>query len=182
MIRVKGAIDIEISPEQVFALISDVRKCGELNPRIEVISISAEPAGKVREGTIFHYRIVVEGRMTEYTSKVVSFEADRLLQFKTNTYPEVNIKYQITPVPGGARLEQELTSSVTQDNPIPVNLPYWFAKLVNMFAKEPESAEQSAAKKKEEESLMEKELQAQLDEWLAIVKKYLEEQRDKFFA
>ncbi|WP_455222964.1 SRPBCC family protein [Kaarinaea lacus] len=182
MIRVKGSVNIETRPDQVFALISDARKCAELNPRIEVIDISAEPADQLHEGTVFHNRVVVEGRMTEYTSKVVAFEPDHSLQIKTNTYPEVTITYQVAPVPGGSRLEQELISSVTREDPIPVNLPYWFAKLVDMFAKESHSPEERAALQRQEEAMMTEELQAQLDEWLAVVKKYLEEQRDKFLA
>jgi len=181
MIRVKGSIKIEISPEQVFALISDVHQCGQLNPRIEVLSISANPPGQISEGTVFHNRVVVEGRLTEFTSKVVAYEPSRLLQLKSDSYPELSVKYQVVPVPGGARLEQELTSSVTQENPIPVNLPYWFARLVDLFAKESSRQEHSAAIK-QEEALMENELQAQLDEWLAIVKKYLEDQRNKLLA
>lgn len=182
MIRVKGSVNIKISPEQVFALISDVRLCGELNPRIEVINISSEPAGQVREGSVFQYRIVVEGKMTEYTSKVVAFEPGRLLQFRTDTFPEVAINYQITPVTGGSRLEQELISTTMQQDPIPVNLPYWFARLVEMFAPDPQNTEQSAAERRKEEAMMAEELQAQLNEWLAIIKEYLEEQRDKFLA
>lgn len=67
MIQVKGEININASAEQVFALLCDVRQCADLNPRIEVINISAEPEGQLSEGTVFQYRIVVEGRMTEYT-------------------------------------------------------------------------------------------------------------------
>jgi len=33
MIRVKGTVNINASPEQVFVLLSDARQCAELNPR-----------------------------------------------------------------------------------------------------------------------------------------------------
>ena len=72
MIQVKGEVTIHVSSQQVFDLLSDVRECAELNPRIKVIDISSEPAGRVGEGTVFHNRIVVAGRLTEYDSEVVA--------------------------------------------------------------------------------------------------------------
>lgn len=182
MIQVKGTVNINVSPEQVFALISDARQCAELNPRISVIDIVAEPLGEVHKGTVFHNRIVVEGRLTEYSSKVVAFEPDSLLQIKTDTYPEVSIKYHIRPTADGACLEQELTSSVTHEEPIPVNLPGWFARLVDKFTEEPSSSEQDMQSQQQEEAMLKEELQVQLDEWLTIVKKYLEAQRNNFLA
>ena len=85
MIQVKGEININASPEQVFVLLSDARQCAELNPRIEVIDIATEPAGELRQGTVFHYRIVVEGRMTEYSSTILSCEPNQSLEVQTNT-------------------------------------------------------------------------------------------------
>lgn len=182
MIQVKGTVNIQTSPEQVFALVSDVRQCGALNPRIEVINITAEPAGQMREGTIFHYRIVVEGRMTEYTSKVLTFEPGRMIEIQTNTDPVVNIRYVIIPAAGGSSLEQELTSSLPEQESVPLELTGWLAKLVGKVAKDTDSPEKRDALIKQEEAMMEEQLQIQLDEWLLIVKKYLEEQRGTFLA
>ena len=182
MIRAKGSVNIQTSPEQVFALVSDVRQCGELNPRIEVINITAQPAGQMREGTTFHYRIVVEGRMTEYTSKVLTFEPGRMIEIQTDTDPVVTIRYVIKPTADGSSLEQELTSSLPKRESAPLELTDWFAKLLDKLVKDSDSPEQREAFRQQQEAMMQEQLQAQLNEWLVIVKKYLEEQRDTFLA
>ena len=82
-----------------------MRRCGELNPRIKVINITSQPPGSVRKGTVFHYRIVVEGRMSEYSSKVVASEPDCLMETQTDTDPVVNIRVKITPISDGACLD-----------------------------------------------------------------------------
>ena len=182
MIHVKSSVNIQASPEEVFTLISDVRRCGELNPRVEVINISIEPSGKLDKETLIHYRIVVEGRMTEYSSKVVAFEPNRLMETQTNTDPVVNISISIEPIAGGVRLRQELTSSVTRQDSTPLELPGWFAKLVGRLEKETNSAEHGEALYQQQEKTMQDQLQVQLEEWLAVVKKHLEEERDQFLA
>lgn len=93
MIQVKGETSIRVNPHEEFTLLSDVRQCAELNPRIKVIDITSELPDRAREGTVFYNRIVVAGRMTEYSSKVVAYIPIQLLAKKTNTYPEVDIKY-----------------------------------------------------------------------------------------
>ena len=182
MIQVQGSVNIQASAEKVFALISDVRRCGELNPRIEVINITNEPVGKVEQGTVFHYRIVVEGKMTDYSSKVVAFEPNRLMETQTNTDPVVNISIKIKPIEGGVCLEQKLTSTVTREESAPVEFPGWFAKLMGRLEKETNSAEHGEVLLQQQEATMQEQLQVQLNEWLAIVKKHLEEERDQFFA
>ena len=136
----------------------------------------------MREGTVFHYRIVVEGRMSEYSSKVIAFEPNRLMETQTNTDPMVKFRVKITPLSEGVCLEQEITASITQQESTPVELPAWFAKLIGRLEKETNSAEKGEALLKKQESLMEEQIQAQLEEWLVIVKKHLEEQCDQFFA
>lgn len=182
MIHAKSSVNIQASPEEVFTLVSDARRCGELNPRIEVINISNEPAGQLDEGTIIHYRIVIEGKMTEYNSKVVAFEPDRLLETQTDTDPVVNIRISIEPIADGVCLEQELTSNVTRQETAQLALPGWFSKLMGRLEKETDGAEYGEALYKQQEKTMQAQLQVQLDEWLAVVKKHLEEERDQFFA
>jgi hypothetical protein len=182
MIRVKSSVNIQASPEEVFALISDVRRCGEINPRVEVINISTEPPGQVVEGTIFHYRIVIQGKMTEYSSKVIAFEPNQLMETQTDTYPVVNISIKIEPIEGGVCLEQELTSSVPPEESTPVAFPGWFSKLMGRFEEETNAAEGGEALVKEQEAVMQEQLQEQLDEWLSVVKKHLEEERNTFLA
>ena len=182
MIQVKGSVNIQASPEEVFALVSDVRRCGELNPRVEVINITNEPAGQVAEGTVFHFRIVIQGKMTEYSSRVVAFEPNRLMETQTDTDPVVNISIRIEPIEGGVCLEQELTSAVTRQESTPIQLPGWFSKLMGRLEKETNSAETGEALYQQQEATMQEQLQVQLNEWLAVVKKHLEEERDKFLA
>lgn len=182
MIQVKGKIQINVSPQQVFSLLSDVRECAELNPRIKVIDITSEPAGKVREGTVFHYRIVVAGHMTEYSSQVVACVPNELLQIRTNTNPEVDIQYHIKPVAEGCCLEQELTSTTKPEASEPVELPGWFSRLMEKFTEQPPGSEQTPEFQLQDDTAMKEELQGQLDEWLMIVKKHLESQQGKFKA
>lgn len=137
MIQVKGEVNIRVSPQQVFSLLSDVRELAELNPRIKVIAITSEPAGRVGEGTVFHNRIVVAGRMTEYSSKVIEYKVDQLLHIRTNTNPEVETRYHLTPIAGGCCLEQEYTLSMKAEESLSAEVPGWFAKLVERFTGQP---------------------------------------------
>lgn len=182
MIQVKGEINIRVSPQQVFTLLSDVRECAELNPRIKVIEITLEPAGRVGEGTVFHNRIVVAGRMTEYNSKVIAYIPNQLLHIKTNTNPELDIKYHIKPVAEGCCLEQEFIATMRPEETVPVKLSGWFGKLLERLTEQPSGSAQNTASQQREEITMREELQAQLDEWLMIVKNHLEEQRGIFKA
>lgn len=182
MIQVTGEVTIHVSPQQVFDLLSDVRECAELNPRIKVIDISSEPAGRVGEGTVFHNRIVVAGRMTEYDSEVVACKPNELLHIKTRTNPEAENKYTIIPVAEGSCLKQEFISSMTTEETTPVELPGWFVKLTERLTAQPSASEKDTASQQQDEAIMREELQAQLDEWLIIVKKYLEEQQGTFKA
>jgi uncharacterized protein YndB with AHSA1/START domain len=72
MISVKGAVKINASPEQVFALITDVWQCAELDAQITVLDISVRPEGAMREGSMIHYRVATEGHIREYQSQVVA--------------------------------------------------------------------------------------------------------------
>ncbi|MGD8569075.1 MAG: SRPBCC family protein [Gammaproteobacteria bacterium] len=181
MIRVSGSVNINVRPEQVFALVTDVCQCGKLNPRVEVISIVAEPQGPMRQGTVYHNRIVVEGRMTEFTSNVIGFEPNTFLEIRTNTYPAVTTQYRVKSRGEGACLEQQMTSEMTPPEPLSPALPPWLHKI---FGKSPHSAndaDQKAAFQRQEH-LLQQQLQKQLEEWLQVVKSYLENQRGKFLA
>ena len=75
-----------------------------------------------------------------------------------------------------------MTASIKQQETTPVVLPGWFAKLVGRLEKEAGSADKSEILLQQQEVVMQEQLQAQLDEWLSIVKKHLEEERNQFFA
>lgn len=182
VIHAEGSVNIQASPEQVFALICDVRRCAEINPRIAVINITADPPGPVREGTVFYNRIVVEGRMIEYSSKVLTFAPEREIEIRTDSYPVVNIRYKVEPIAEGARLDQALTSSAQREEPVSVALPGWFGKLATMFGANADDAAQMDRQRQQEQAMAQRELQSQLDEWLTIVKKYLETQQNKLLA
>lgn len=82
----------------------------------------------------------------------------------------------------GCCLEQELISLVGLEEQMPVKLPGWFAKLVERFQSNRLVLSKAPRRSKQDEAIMRKELQAQLNEWLMIVKKYLEVQQGKFNA
>lgn len=79
-------------------------------------------------------------------------------------------------------LEQELISSAAERESETVEFPGWFSKLVDRFVKDSHNSEEKDALKQEEEGIVQQQLQAQLSEWLMIVKKYLEDQRSRFLA
>ena len=154
----------------------------ELNPRIEVIDIATEPAGELPQGTVFHYRVVLEGRMTEYSSRILSSEHNQSLEVQTDTEPVVIMKYKITPGGEGAILEQELMSSAANRQSEQVEYLGWFSRLLGSLVKTPQSPEEDAALRQKDEAIVQEQLQSQFDEWLMIVKKYLGDQRSKLLA
>lgn len=181
MLRVTGSVNINVSPEQVFALIADVRQCGKLNPRIEVISITAEPAGSMRQGTVYHHRIVAEGHLREFTSNVTTFEPNTLIEIRTNTYPAVTTRYRVEAWGEGATFEQQMTAEVMPPKPLSPSLPPWLYKLFGKWIQSDNNADQTAVLDQQEQ-MLQQQLQNQLNEWLQVVKNYLEKQRGTFLA
>ncbi|MGD8559642.1 MAG: SRPBCC family protein [Gammaproteobacteria bacterium] len=182
MINASRVVNIDASPEEVFTLISDVHQCGELNPWIKVINITPEPPGAMRKGTKYHYRVVVKGKMTEYTSEVVVFEPGRLIETQTYTNPPLNITYRIDPAGEGTILEQEITTALPQQEPQAVEVPGWFSKLVGKFGIDKEAPDHVDDTLQQEEEQIRQQFQEQLNEWLDIVKNHIESQRGKFQA
>jgi hypothetical protein len=159
-----------------------VRQCADLNPSVEVIDIKVDPPGPMRRGSIFHYRVVIKGHMTEYSSEVIAFEPNGLIEIETKAHPVLTTKYTIAALSEGVRLDEELTSSLPHYELPKVDVPNWFKKLVGDFSDASDDSNIDRSLLEQEEAELQQQLQAQLNEWLLIVKKYVETQRGKFLA
>jgi hypothetical protein len=104
-----ASVDIRAEAEEVFRLVSDLRRKAVLNPGIRVIRVELEGGEPVREGSVFYHRFQRGQRVMEYRTRCVRCVPPRLFESRSETDPVFEVCVTVTPVPGGCRLAQEET-------------------------------------------------------------------------
>ena len=102
--NLEATITIDASPEQVWSVVSDLRRMPEWSPQCRVM----RPIGKVHEGT---WTINVNKQGWKYwptTSKIVRYEPNRSIAFRIFENQSV-WSFDITPTAGGTELTQRRT-------------------------------------------------------------------------
>lgn len=95
--ELEATIDIDASPAQVWALVSDPRRMAEFSPQV----VRTLVRGPVRKGTTF-FNLNRRGPMFwPSTSKVVRFEPHREFAFRMKEN-YVIWSFRLEPLPGGA--------------------------------------------------------------------------------
>ncbi|HET8578248.1 MAG TPA: SRPBCC family protein [Methylomirabilota bacterium] len=110
-----ASVEIRAEAEEVFALVSDLRRKAVINPNVRVIRVELEGGEPIREGSVFYHRFQREGRIVEYRSRVMRCEPPRLIESRSESDPPFEVRVRVEPVPGGCRLAQEETVEVTPE-------------------------------------------------------------------
>lgn len=182
MVRVSHTVDIRARPEAVFDLVCDVARRARLDPNATALGVAKETPGPVRVGTVFYYRLVIEGKIAEYRSRCIAIEPDRLLVTQSDTQPPFQVRITVEPVPGGARLTQEerfeLAPLYFPLPRAPGRLGRWLQRLFGERRYLVQGPEALAA----EEADWEARLNHRLARWLASIKRHLEAEQARLQA
>lgn len=179
MVCVQSSVHIEADPDAVFALVTDVARKARLAPHTRVLAVVQETEGPVRIGTVFHYRLVIEGRIADYRSRCTDFQPGRMMETESDSCPPFKVRVTVDPVPGGARLTQQETFALP---PVHVPLPGargWLGTALRILLGTSSAIVQDGEAVAREEADMKARLQPRLDRWLASIKDHLERQRDR---
>lgn len=176
MVSVKASVDIQADPAAVFDLMTDVPRKAKLDRSVHVIGIARETPGPIREGTVFHYRLVIEGKIADYRNTVTAFEAGRLMVTRSDSNPQFEITIEVEPIAGGARVIQEERFTLrAMAMPIPTAQGI-FGGFLRLLFGGAEKIEQNPDDLAAEEHELAAALQPRLEDWLQAIKKHLETQ------
>ena len=174
MVHVKETIDIKAEPAQVFALVTDVARKAEIDPNTRVLGVSQETESPVGLGTVFHYRLVIEGKIADYHSTCTAFESGRMIETVSDSQPPFKIRVTVEPTTDGCRLTQEESFSLPV---IRVPVPQargWLGNCFRLLFGDKEFLMQGPEVVTREEARIQQRLQTRLARWLAAIKASIE--------
>jgi hypothetical protein len=174
MVHIKETIDIKAEPAKVFALVTDVARKAEIDPNTRVLGVSQETEGPVGLGTVFHYRLVIEGKIADYRSTCTAFESGRMIETVSDSQPPFKIRVAVEPTTDGCRLTQEEAFSLPV---IRVPVPQargWLGNCFRLLFGDKEFLIQGPAVVTREEARIQQRLQTRLARWLVAIKASIE--------
>ncbi len=176
MLHIEESVDIRAPPEAVFDLVADIPRKTRLNPNVHVLGVSRETSGPVDVGTVFRYRVVVEGHIADYRSHCVAFSPGRMIETCTDTSPPFNVRVTVDSIDGGARLTQtEFLKMTPAYLPVPDiggRLGSWLRQLFGNTKVIVQSEESLIAEERRHAA----NLRPRLAKWLASIKNHLEQE------
>ncbi|MBD3669757.1 MAG: SRPBCC family protein [Gammaproteobacteria bacterium] len=104
--RLKTGIDLECSPQQAFTWVDDPVRAKQWQINVSHVEILKETEQRV--GTTFVERLDENGRGTELHGYISEYEPNSIIAFHLEgDYNVVDVRYTVSPLNGGARLEIE---------------------------------------------------------------------------
>ncbi len=180
MVRFKRAIVIGADADKVFALVTDVARKARLNPGAEVIRVEQETPGPVDLGTVFRFVLRHGGRVIDYRSRCVAFEAGRAMETVSDTDPPFSVRVSVAPTPEGTRLTQEEWFDFNAPRAPRREYEGLMGLLTNVAAAIFGNADaRRQPVTRADETQVEAQLGAQLQEWLEAIKACLEEDQPR---
>lgn len=174
MVHVKETVEISADPATVFSLVTDVVRKAVLDPNTHVLGVTQDTEGPVDIGTVFHYRLVIEGKIADYHSTCIDFIPGRMMETVSDSSPPFKIRVTVEPAPGGCRLTQEESFSLPVIRvPIP-QTKGWLGRFLHLLFGDKEFIIQGPEIVAEEEADLKQKLQPRLTQWLSAIKAHLE--------
>jgi Polyketide cyclase / dehydrase and lipid transport len=174
-----ATVEIKAEPEEVFAVVSDLRRKARLNPNIQVIRVELEGEEPVREGSVFYHRFQRGMRVLEYRSRCVRLVFPRLFETRSETDPPFEVRVTVDPTPDGCRVTQEETAEVTAElldafEPAPTKPPS-FPDILTLFALFPNVRSLGSEIRAFQRERVIRKLTGELQSWLDAIRAHLEE-------
>lgn len=99
----EASIDVDASPDKVWAIVSDLKRMGEWSPQCKLMKVFG---GDVRKGTTT-LNVNKKGLLVwPTTSKVVDFEPNKSIAFRVNENKTI-WSYTLTPRDGGTTVVEK---------------------------------------------------------------------------
>lgn len=108
-------IDIAITTERVWTLVTDPRRRALLNPAIRVIEVEIEGGGVLQRNSSTRYRLEIGGQVVEYRTRVLEFAPNRLLVTRSDSAVPFETTLELTPLASGTRLTHSERLEPTAD-------------------------------------------------------------------
>ncbi len=182
MVEVEQSVEIGADADEVFALVPDVARKARLDPSVAVLDVVQETEGPVGIDTTFHYRLVIEGKLTDYRSRCVAFTPGRMMETVSDSDPPFTVRVSVDPLADGALLTQRESFALQQ---LRIPLPKadgWRGRLLRLLFGSREAIGQDSSIVEAEEARMRAKLQPRLLSWLQAIKEELESDRGKLEA
>lgn len=110
MSAIVTSVDIDRSPEEVFAYMADPAR--QVEWQESLVSVRVETEGPIRAGARLTHRRKVGPRTMESTSELTAYEPPRLLAFRTLDGPiRAQGSGRVEPTESGSRVSLELDFS-----------------------------------------------------------------------
>lgn len=107
-----ASVAVRAEAEEVFTLVSDLRRKARLNPNIQVIGVELEGGEPLREGSVFHHKFRKGGRVLAYRTRCIRMVPPRLFETRSETEPPFEVRVSVEPTLEGCRLTQQETLEV----------------------------------------------------------------------
>jgi hypothetical protein len=182
MATVKQYIDIKASMDEVFALVIDAERRSKLNPKATLLAMSHYPEGQIKEGTIFNYRVIVEGKVIEYKNTCIGLEQNRYFETQTDTEPPFRVKLSIEKIGDKIRLTQEEQFSLPK---IHLSIPQsrgLLGKFIRQMFGNEAKIDQDPELHAQREAEYSVKLNSRLILWLEAIKTHLETESSRIYA
>lgn len=180
MITVSRNIFIEAPVERVFALMADPAARSALSPHAKPIQVEIEGGESLHVGSVCHFRLQLDNRIVDYHTRVHEFSPNRLIVSVSDTAVPFQIRLETRPEGDGTRLIQteqfEPTDEILRQAlpPTLANLMlekiYWLLPFLD--------PDYAARVRSEREETLANQLEGNLEQWLAAIKRHLESGRD----
>ena len=181
-VTLRASTEINVAPEEVFALVSDLRLKTPLCPHTAVIRITKQPEGPVAVGTTFQQRVTIDGHIADYQNRVIEFIPSKRMVTESDTSPSFRIVVTVEPNGNGCRLTQVESFPLSElIMPIP-KANGWIGKLLRGMFGKGEFISQGDESLVNEATEMRNKLEPRLEAWLASIKQHLEAQRHQLPA
>jgi uncharacterized protein YndB with AHSA1/START domain len=182
MVKVSASVIIDVKPEAVFALITDLQRKTKLCPHTAVLGITRHPDGPVEPGTVFHHRVAVDGHIADYHNTVVEIVPGQRMVTQSDSETSFKIIVEVEPTSSGTRLTQEESFELVElilPTPGAKGRLGKFFRLIFGEGDVIRQGEESLARDIQE---MQDKLQPRLQEWLSSIKCHLEKESQRLLV
>lgn len=182
MVKISASVVINVKPEEVFALITDLQRKTNLCPNTVVLNITKHPDGPIELGTVFHHRVAVDGHIADYHNTVVEIVSGQRMVTQSDSKTSFKIIVEVEPISSGTRLTQEESFELIElIFPTP-SAKGWLGKFFRLIFGKGDTIRQGDEALARDTQEMQEKLQPRLQAWLNSIKCHLEKESQQLWA
>lgn len=182
MVKVSASVVINVKPEEVFALITDLRRKTNLCPHTVVLDITKHPDGPIDLGTVFHHRVAVDGHIADYHNTVIEFVSGRRMVTQSDSKTSFKIIVEVEATSSGTRLTQEESFELVELIIPTPSAKGWLGKFFRFLFGKGKVIRQGNESLMHDTQEMQEKLQPRLQVWLDGIKRHLEKESQRLWV